>query len=122
MRKSLIALVVLTSLILLPACASIQPGSAPTEKERVLVATDFLDTSLASVSASILAAKQKYPEKTKDIEANVDPVLENLQTAVAAYKSATSSGSDNPKAWAPARALVTTAISVAAPYVIAALI
>lgn len=124
--KTLAAFALVLSLTLcLSGCAGMTMGtSTPTTLAQMQAGAAYLDSTLATVSASVAAVKIKYPDKAAHIEQDIEPVLTELRAATAAFKAALSAQDVDTGAssWATARALVTSLISAAAPYVIGALI
>lgn len=124
--KSLSVLALILFLTLgIPGCAGMTMGtSTPTTLSQMQAGAAYLDSTLATVAGAIAAAKIKYPEKAKHLEQDVEPVLTELRAATAAFK-ATLAAQDveaGASSWATARALVTSLMSAAMPYLIGALI
>lgn len=127
MKRTLTVLLLLASLAL-AACTSCAPTTGTTggqvDPAKIQAGIMYLETTEATIEGALAAAKVKYPEKAAAIDAQAGPVLSDLKVAIAAFKAAYAS-QDMTKAmsaWDVARPLVTTAISVAAPYAIGALV
>lgn len=117
-----LALIVFLAVSLVGCQPTITSGEVDVAKLQAGVT--YLESTLASIETAVTVAKAAYPEKAAVITAQVDPVVSNLRVAIATFKGAVAA-QDTSKAvtaWDVARPLVTTAISVAAPYAIGALV
>ncbi len=99
-------------------------GTTPTTLAQMQAGAEYLDSTLATVAGAVAGAKIRYPEKIGRIEQDIEPVLTELRAATASFKAALAAQdvTTGASAWATARALVTSLISAATPYLIGALI
>lgn len=118
-----IAVLLACSLALAGGCQTITTnGQVDVAKLQAGVA--YLENTRVSIETAVTVAKAAYPDKAAVISAQVDPVLDNLRVAIATFKGAVDA-QDTGKAvtaWDVARPLVTSALNVAAPYVVGALV
>jgi len=124
--KTLAAFALVLSLTLcLPGCAGLTTGTTtPTTLAQMQAGAEYLDSTLATVAGAVAGAKIKYPEKAAHIEQDIDPVLTELRAATATFKAALAAQDVEVGAttWTTARALVTSLMSAAMPYLIGALL
>jgi hypothetical protein len=122
---SVLALI-LSMTLCLPGCAGLTFNSTSplTTLEQMQAGAEYLDSTLATVAGAVAGAKIRYPEKIGRIEQDIEPVLTELRAATASFKAALAAQdvTTGASAWATARALVTSLISAATPYLIGALI
>lgn len=124
---SILAGALLVGLVVLGMTGCVTTGAgtgSPVTIEQMRAGAAYLDSTLTTVSASVAAAKIKYPEKAAHIEQDIEPVLTELRAATAAFKAALAAQDVEAGAssWATARALVTSLISAAMPYLIGAIL
>lgn len=125
--RTLLPAALLFMVLLAAACTSCAPASGPggqIDPARIQAGVMYLETTLATVEGGVAVAKAKYPDKAQAIDAQVGPVVSELRVAISAFRSTASAGdySKATTAWDVARPLVSTAISVAAPYALGALV
>jgi len=113
------------AVILTAGCAGTGPGgSGGATQERMDAAAGYLLSTANTLQDAYATAREKQPDKAEALDAQVKPVLDELSTATAAYLAAVeeSDASDAGEVWAWARPLVSTAVSIIAPYAIGALV
>lgn len=124
--KALFTVLALCAVLTLTACSSCAPlpSGSQIDPARVQAGVMYLETTLVTVEAAIAATKAKYPDKAAQIDAQVGPVVSDLRVAISAFKAASVAQdmSRAASAWDVARPLVSAAISVAAPYMLGALV
>lgn len=106
------------------SCAPIVGTGGQIDPAKIQAGIMYLESTEAAIESALAVAKVKYPEKSAAIAAQAGPVMESLKVAIAAFKAAYAA-QDMTKAmnaWDVARPLITSAISVAAPYAIGALV
>jgi len=105
-------------------CAAAPGGQTTIDPAQHDAALAYLQSSLDNVQASAEAAKLAHPENAAAIDAQVAPVISQLKAAVSSYKASlgTARASSTSEAWATARAVLSTAVSVVGPVAINALV
>lgn len=102
--------------------ADISSGQATLAKLQAGVT--WMQDTLVSLKGAVSVAKLKYPDKAREIEVEIEPVLDELTAAVAAYATAVQD-LDVPAtatAWEVARRLVSRLWGLAMPYVVGAVL
>lgn len=124
MRKILAILVVVCMLSLAacgPMTSTTAAGQTGVTIEQQNSGLDYLQQSLTMVQAAAAQAKLQKPADAAAIDAQVMPVIQQLQSSIALYQQTVNTPASS-EAWATARAVLTTAVSVLGPIAIEAIL
>ena len=107
----------------MPGADPIPLGGSGVEQSRHDAGVAYLDASLHALSAAVQRAKLKNPDTAPFVDGELRPVLDELSTAVSAYRQAYAAEREDRWRWARAAVstVFQTAIRVGVPLAVDAL-